>query len=805
MNTPIAPIARRGHDAASLPWGAGLILAALAWGTVPANAWAGETPPLVFGRDVLPILTDHCFPCHGPDVGSRKADLRLDIKEGVLRLENPVVVPGHGDASELILRITSDDADEVMPPPKSKRKLSPRQIDVLRRWIDEGAKWGEHWAFKPPRPIAPPKVRDRDWPRGEIDRFVLARLEREGLPPSPEAERATLIRRAALDLTGLPPSPGEIDDFLADAAPDAYGRLVDRLFASPHFGERMALEWLDVARYADSGGYQGDIFRTMWPWRDWVVAAYNRNLPFDRFTVEQLAGDLLPNPTREQRIATGFNRNHRINDEDGIIPEEFRVEYVADRAETTASVWLGLTMGCARCHAHKYDPIAHEEYYAFYAFFNSIAEKGRGHGNAPPLLHDTSPEQEARLAVIESRIEPLRAERDRLALDPASAASLAECDAILKDLEGQRTRVLKGVTTMMVMSELEQPRDTFLLTRGAYDKPSVKVVPGVPRALPPLPPGAPSNRLGLARWLVDPAHPLTARVTVNRAWQMLFGVGLVATSEDFGIRGDPPSHPDLLDWLATEFVRSGWDVKALLRQIVTSAVYRQSSRGDAELYRRDPENRLLARGPRFRLPAELIRDQALAASGLLVPRIGGPPVRPYQPEGLWKELAAVNLEYDQDHGADLHRGSLYTFWRRTIPPPALSAFDAPSREVCAVRRARTNTPLQALVLMNDPTYVEAARALAARALREGGVTPEERIAYAFRLVTARRPVGAEMAVLRATLNRFRDRFTFDPESARRLVAVGESPAGREIDACELAAYTSVASTVLNLDEAITKE
>ncbi|MCA1686234.1 MAG: PSD1 and planctomycete cytochrome C domain-containing protein, partial [Planctomycetia bacterium] len=558
-------------------------------------ASAGE--PVNFRRDVLPILAEHCFACHGPDESARKAGLRVDLKEEALRTKDPVVVPGHSNESELIRRVASDDPDEAMPPPGSKKPgLSAGQVGVLRRWIDGGAAWGGHWSFALPRPAEPPAVRGGHWPTDAIDRFVLARLEAEGLSPSPAADRATLIRRAALDLTGLPPPPEDVDAFLADDAPGAYERRVDRLLASPEFGERMALDWLDAARYADSGGYQGDIFRTAWPWRDWVIAAFNRNLPFDRFTVEQLAGDLLPDPTRDQQVATGFNRNHRINDEDGIIPEEFRVEYVADRAETTASVWLGLTLGCARCHSHKYDPVTQAEYYAFFGFFNSVAETGRGHGNAPPVLHLTTPEQDARLAAIDARLGPLRAGRGRLAGDPRAAPFLAEFEAALAVQEGQRARALGGATSVMVMRDLEAPRDTFLLTRGAYDKPGARVAPGVPAVLPPLPAGAAPNRLGLARWLVDRAHPLTARVEVNRVWQMLFGVGLVATPEDFGVRGEAPSHPELLDWLAVEFVRGGWDVKALVRRVVTSATYRQSSRGTADGYRRDPENRLLARG-----------------------------------------------------------------------------------------------------------------------------------------------------------------------------------------------------------------
>ncbi len=557
-----------------------------------------------FQRDIRPLLAEHCFECHGPDEAQRQADLRLDLRQAAVAdsrssaSQPAVIVPGEPEQSELYRRVSTPEASERMPPPEAGQALLPAEVERLRQWIAEGAQWNEHWAFVAPRQPVTPEVADADWPRSPLDRFVLERLEQSNLQPAPEADRAALIRRVTLDLTGLPPTPAEVDAFLADSSPQAYERVVDRLLASPAYGERMALEWLDAARFADSGGYQGDILRSMWPWRDWVIEAFNRNQPFDHFTIEQLAGDLLPaspqqpQPTQQQRIATGFNRNHRINDEDGIIPEEFRVEYVVDRVETTATVWLGLTLGCARCHSHKYDPISQTEFYEFFAFFNNIAEEGRGHGNSPPLL------------------------------------SLPETP--------------HGSTSVMVMEELEQPRTTHLLIRGAYDRPAEAVSPGIPAVLPALPPNAPRNRLGLARWLVDPQHPLTARVTVNRFWQMLFGTGLVATPEDFGIRGERPSHPELLDFLALQFIDSGWDVKALLRAIVTSATYRQSTLGSPASWQRDPDNRLLSRGPRFRLAAELIRDQALAASGLLVREQGGPSVRPYQPAGLWKELASAH-------------------------------------------------------------------------------------------------------------------------------------------------------------------
>jgi len=755
---------------------------------------AEEPGRLRFNRDVRPILAEKCFHCHGPDAHARQADLRLDRADNALapRQGFRVITPGKPDESDLYNRITAT-ADSVhMPPPDQERQLTPAEIDVLKRWIEQGAEYEAHWSLIPPERPPVPQVDGSSLPRNVIDNFVLARLQEQGLTLSPKADKPTLIRRVTLDLTGLPATVEEVDAFLADQSPDAYERVVDRLLASPRYGERMALDWLDAARYADSGGYQGDILRTMWPWRDWVITAFNAGMPFDQFTVEQLAGDLLPEPTQEQRIATGFNRNHRINDEDGIILEEFRVEYVADRLETTATVWLGLTIGCARCHDHKYDPVSQREYYQLYAFFNSVDEQGRGNGNAPPVLALPTAEQQAQFDRIDSELEPLR----------AAASENAER---IKKLEEERKSVSTGVVTTMVMQDLPQPRETFVLTRGAYDKPGEPVQVGVPGAFPPLPPGASPNRLALAEWLMDPGHPLTARVAVNRYWQLHFGRGLVSTPEDFGTQGELPTHPELLDWLATEFVRTGWDVKALQRLIVTSATYRQSSGGTAELYRVDPENRLLGRGPRFRLPAETLRDQALSVAGLLVERLGGKSVKPYQPPRLWEEMASASKDYVQDHGADLYRRGLYTFVRRTVPHPAMTVLDAPNREICTVRRPRTNTPTQALNLMNDPTYVEAARALASRVLKQPLPDDAARLTEAFRLLLARAPQEQELALLQQTLAAYRLRYRADPEAARELIHVGESHSSETLDADELAALTGVAQLLLNLDEALCPE
>lgn len=1150
-----------------------------------------------FSREIRPILAENCFACHGPDAGARKARLRLDLREDAIKVRrsgSAAIVPGESAGSLLIEMITEPDAEFRMPPPESKKQLTPEEIERLRQWIDQGAEYERHWAFVAPKLPALPEVRWPERVRNPIDSFILARLDDENFKPSPEASRETLLRRVSFDLTGLPPSIEELDAFLEDDSPDAYEKNVDRLLASPRFGERMAQDWLDAARYADTHGYHYDNERSMWRWREWVIKAFNRNLPYDRFTVEQLAGDLLPEPTIEQRIATGFNRNHGISWEGGIIPEEYRIEYVVDRVNTTATVWMGLTMACARCHDHKYDPITQREFYQFSAFFNSIAEKGSDglEGNASPMIPTPTEAQARELEQLEKDFEALAATydapheeldraqarwereiRERLdrqwsivdpieystsgkavlveqddhslfaegphpindvyevmarvdqtrigvvrfeamadarlpgggpgraehsnfvlsefelevapasdpdrftqvkfisaqadysqkgffirkaidgqqdtgwavegqpygedrtavfvpekpfgfeggtilrfrihhesdylnhsigrvrwavssdeglresllpsrlsdwqvsepysaetgalafetAFDPESGVHFAAKDeagnpkwhlkpeftdasihslagestatylartiesagprlmqisigsddgikiwlnaelvfsteaprgaapdqdfiqldlkkgvnvlllkvvnysgeyafyfdvrednsletpmdiitkidrppersgerqrkairdhfrahdsedmrsliAELRTLEESRDTARANIPTTMVMEELQTPRDTFRLSRGMYDQPMEKVSAGIPAFLPALGDGEHPNRLSLARWLVDPGHPLTARVAVNRLWQLLFGAGLVRTPEDFGTRGEAPSHPKLLDWLALEFVRLEWDVKAMLKLMVMSSTYRQDSAASGEVWLRDPENRLLSRGPRYRLSAEMIRDSALAVSGLLEERRGGPSVKPYQPPGLWKEIGSdfeafsANL-YKQDHGEALYRRSLYTFWKRTLPPPALQMFDAPLREYCVVRRARTNTPQQALVLMNDPTFVEAARVLAQRILLEGEEDPSARLNHAFRLVIARHPTSNETRVLLSLYREQCAKFREDPEAARRLLNIGESPRDPSLEATEHAAWTIVTSTILNLDEAITK-
>jgi len=1053
---------------------------------------ADDLPAVVeFNRDIRPILSDTCYECHGPDSTQRKADLRLDMQKHLYgpRENQRLVLPGRPAASLLFQRVTSRDPDERMPPSDSDRSLKPRDLALIRKWIAQGAVWQPHWSFVPPRAVRVPEVAGAVWTRNAIDAFVLQRLTASGLSPSPVASRRTLIRRLTLDLTGLPPTPAEVERFLADPAANAYEKVVDRLLRSPRYGEKMAVHWLDAARYADTSGYQNDGPRSMWRWRDWVIDAFNANMGFDQFTIEQIAGDMLPGATMSQTLATGFNRNHRGNAEGGIVPEEFAVEYVIDRVETTAGVWLGLTMGCARCHEHKFDPISQREFYRFYSYFNNVPESGRAikEGNSPPFIKVPTDAQQQRLrelrrklersqqaysvqaealqrrrreweatarldgktdwtvdaglavyltgdervrqgprvapqaaadsqattggvpqpqasgdvdprvtdiywdggkvdsvagmlgdayeftggqhldlgdvahfgyfdkfsislwvrpsasrdGTLVSRMEPidrgagynvhlrdghiqlnlvkrwlddsLRVETvDRLLADrwqhvlvsydgsrvaagiriyldgkiqrlhvnldginqtfasdqPLRVATgnsrfsgridelriydrtLSADEALLlatpqnikqivatrraertpgqrhklreffehtqagDDVAELRSRMIdqhrglasyeEAVPTAMVMRERGTPRQTHVLIRGQYDQPGEPVSSGLPAALPGLPAGVPNNRLGLARWLVMPGNPLTARVIVNRVWQMHFGVGIVETAEDFGSQGTPPSHPQLLDWLAVELMRTGWNLKALHKLIVMSGTYRQSSATNRNLLERDPDNRLLARGPRLRLSAEEIRDQALAVSGLLVEQLGGPSVRPYQPEGLWQEIAS-DKQYNQSTGRGLYRRSIYTYWKRTVAPPAMINFDAAGRETCTVRRSTTNTPLQALTLLNDVTFVEAARGLAQRMLATRGRLPRERIQTAFALAIGRPARPAELQILLGGYQNYLRAFRAAPDNARRLIRFGASLPDPRLDPAELAACISVASLILNLDEAVTKE
>ena len=852
---------------------------------------------VLFNRDIRPILSNHCFQCHGPDLRAQKGGLRLDVRDqatGMMDSGIAAIVPGHPNESALMERVRSHDADLVMPPVETGKPLSAAQIQLLNDWIASGAEYEQHWAYQPiQRPEVPQSVHAA-WGRNEIDAFILLRLEREQLPPSPEADAATLIRRLSLDLTGLPPSVVDVDAFVQelaqagvvssdepgsdqlaatvgsadDRANEVYLRWVNHLLKSPHYGERMAVDWLDAARFADTNGYQVDRDREMYAWRDWVINAFNSNMPFDQFTLEQIAGDLLPDPSLSQRIATGFHRNHMLNEEGGVIPEEFLAEYCADRVETTATVWLGHTLNCARCHDHKFDPFTQRDYYGLYAFFHNISEGGIGNyganirRSAPPVIQLPAPE-------IEQQIADLRRENDDVAKKlqtlearllteqpewekslqqkltaaestspdgkvPAEIFAVLQADASARSVEqktqltnyqkstnsehstlSERAKAIPGlidaldlqIPTTLVMQELPAPRVTKVLQRGVYSQHGDIVTADTPAALPKLQTGIPRNRLGLARWLTDPANPLPARVTVNRLWQSIFGIGLVRTSEDFGTQGEAPSHPELLDWLAAEFISSGWNVQHILRLIVTSSTYRQSSQRTEALHQRDPENRLLARGPRFRLQSEFIRDQALFVSGLLVSKIGGPSVKPYHPAGLYEQVTAgsgTNV-YVEGTGDDLYRRSMYTYWKRSVPNPAMLAFDSPFRETCSVRRTRTNTPLQALNLMNDPTYVEAARLLAIRMLREGGSAPESQVTLGFRLVLSRAPRPAELQILTTAYDRAVQDFRNDAAAVEEVLKVGATPTTFYGDRSALAAMMTVASTILNLDETVMKE
>lgn len=1036
---------------------AGLLLCGPATGAEPAGG-------IDFDRDIRPILSDNCYACHGPDKEKRKAGLRLDVKADAFhKLESGefALVPGNPDQSRLLKVVTlPTDDDDHMPPVKTGKKLTQAQLNRLRQWIVEGAKWAEHWAYVAPKRPAAPAVKHTKWPRNDVDRFVLAQLEKNGLKPNPEADRYTLIRRLSLDLIGLPPTIQEVDDFVADQRPNAYEKLVDRLLASPHFGERLALAWLDQARYADTSGYHFDGFRQMHLWRDWVIQAFNDNKPFDQFTIEQLAGDLLPDATIDQKIATGFQRNVMTNDEGGADPEEYLAKYVVDRVSTTAQVWLGTTVGCAECHDHKFDPISTKEFYQLYAFFHSVPEKGLDGTrvrNPAPVLRVPSPDQGSRLLrlleliptaekalaereaelpktqeawekqvqqepvkepelsglvhafsfdepsrglatnrvagkigqalqfhgatnefvdlgqavsfdhtnafsygawvklqgrtgavlskmeegpgyrgfdllindakaeahlvnkfpdnaikvvtkealptnvwlhlmvtydgsnkagglriFVNGRSRPLDTPTDKLSATIRTDAPLlvgtrigafpfsgliddvrfynrrlhseevarlaAHADLLIAHLKSeQRTSeqkdalqeyfrqnaataflaaqarvtklrkdkedLLAQIPDTMVMDELEMPRDTFVLVRGNFQNKGEKVSANTPACWPPLPKDQPTNRLALARWLVSPEQPLTARVTVNRYWGMFFGTGLVKTANDFGSQGDRPSHPELLDWLGCEFAQGSdapigsspklhaWDIKHLLRLLVTSATYRQSAVVTRDKLERDPYNRLLSRGPRIRLEAEIIRDNALAISGLINPAIGGPSVKPYQPPGIWD---GTDHKYVQSHGDDLYRRGMYVFWKRAAHYPSFQTFDAPSRETCTLQRPRTSTPLQSLVVMNDPVYVEAARAFATRVLLKRDLDLKAQLILAFRMALARPPEKKELAVLEQTYREQKANFSQDRKAAEELIAVGESPRPKELDPVELAAMTGVANVLLNLNETITR-
>ena len=792
-----------------------LIFAALTLGALSGGA-AEEV--LDFNRDVRPILSENCFHCHGPDADAREADLRLDTYEGAIEGGEfaVAVVPGKPAESELIERIFSKDPDDLMPPPESNRKLTQKQKETLKRWIEEGARYEEHWAWVAPTRATPPPVSDDALVSNPIDAFLLARLERDGLTYSPPADPTILLRRLSLDLIGLPPSPGELREFEEDYAKDPDKTLeaaVDRLLASPRFGERWARPWLDLARYADSNGFQADQLRPSWAYRDWVIDALNANMPYDQFTIEQLAGDLLPDPTLSQKIATGFHRTVTCNVEAGVHAEENRVNQVADRVNTTGTVWLGVTMECAQCHDHKYDPFSMKDYYSFFAFFNNTplevtlpeGVNDVQHNFIGPYLDLPEPEEKKRKReeVSQSLAE---AKKEREALKKAKKEKspeakelnqeIARLDKELKELEPDKT---------LVMVEMDEPRTTHIMKRGDYLAPAGEVQADVPELLPPLEStNAQPNRLDLARWLVREDNPLTARVAVNRWWAEIFGHGIVATEEDFGTQAEPPTHPELLDWLAVEFMESGWDMKHLLKKMVMSRAYRQSSRTTPVLQEGDPRNLLYARAPRFRMDAERLRDNALSVSGLLSTKMHGKPVMPYQPPNMWRQIGRNEPKWIEDKDEDRWRRGIYIVYRRAAPYPSMVNFDAPDRASCTVKRPRTNTPLQALTLLNDPAYVEMAYAFADRVLTEAKTG--DRIDYAFRLATGRAPKASERTRLGELLDERTTHFGENPEAVDTLLGnpnfIYEA---RHDDRKELAAWFFLGNVLLNLDEAMTKQ
>ena len=1021
-----------------------VVAAALLAGVGFTSGTARGDDAIEFNRDIRPILSENCFACHGPDSAARKADLRLDRREAAVEAE--VLVPNDPEASELVARIESDDKSMLMPPRASNKKLTPAQKDLLKRWIAAGAEYQPHWSFIAPERPEPPSVKREAWVRNPIDRFILAELENHGLSPAPEADRRTLARRLSLDLTGLPPAPSVVEAFVKDDAADAYEQLVDRLMATPQWGEHRGRYWLDAARYADTHGIHFDNYRENWAYRDWVINAFNRNLPFDRFTIEQLAGDLLPGHTLDQEVASGFNRCNITTNEGGIIDEEYLVLYTRDRTETTSLVWLGLTTGCAVCHDHKFDPISQKEFYELAAFFNNTTQNARD-GNIkdtpptvflpgamdrerwnvlagaladarqaldsrkpsarpefdkwldaakPETLASLDPKEGQRLgarlgdwddarsgseggpgsaleiadagdfdtkqafsfgawvkipnvegsgAIVSrmddrdgfrgwdlwldkgkvgahfihhwqddaikvqanvalkpnqwnhvfvtydgsakasgvaiyvngapmaakaqidtlkgtirtevalkvaqrntsSRLEnvaihglrvygraPVAREVEQIAgfdravqvvARPAGKQTGAEKETLfgwwlnaldeptraiqakLGPLEREEAAIKARGTLAHVMHERSAAPTAHILYRGEYDKRRDEVKAGTPAVLPPMPPDLPRDRLGLAQWLLRPEHPLTARVTVNRFWQEIFGTGLVRTSGDFGVTGEAPSHPELLDWLAVDFRETGWDVKAFIKRLVTSAAYRQSAATTPQKREKDPQNRLLSRGPRFRMDAEMVRDYALTASGLLTGKLGGPSVKPYQPDGVWEAVAMIGSntrEYKQDAGERLYRRSLYTFWKRAAPPASMDIFNAPNRETCAVRRERTNTPLQALVTLNDPQFVEAARNLAERTLKEGGSEPAARLGFVAEQLLARPFRDEEARVVEGSLAELSAYYREHPKDAAELIAVGDSKADPELDVPALAAWTMLANELMNLDEVLNK-
>ncbi|GAB2997487.1 hypothetical protein GCM10027284_14130 [Cyclobacterium sediminis] len=730
---------------------------------------------------IRPILSDNCFACHGPDENKRESGLRLDNAEGAYAAlkENPgahAIVPGKPAQSEIISRIETTDETEKMPPAESNLKLSPEEIDLIKSWVKQGAKYEPHWAFLPPIKASLPEVSNPDWVNNEIDHFVLSKLDRIGLKPNEKADKMLLLKRLSLDLTGLPPSEDLIKSFESDASEEATEKIIDKLLDSPSFGERMAVLWMDISRYSDSYGYQDDNIRTQWPYRDWVIHAFNKNLPYDKFITWQLAGDLLPNPTKEQILATAFNRNHKYTEEGGVIPEEYRVEYILDKTNTYSKAIIGMTVECAQCHDHKYDPISQENYFEMYAFFNNTPEQG--------YEGDVSVSKPAKHPIMWVEKE---------------------------DLESVLDFVNHQDTSKIMVSVMEDYKDslrrTFVLDRGVYDQPTTEVFPSTPKSILQFDESKyPKNRLGLAKWTFSKENPLTARVFVNLMWQEFFGAGIVRSAGDFGMQGKLPTHPELLDWLAVDFQDSGWDVKHLIKKIVSAATYQQSATSDNKKMESDPDNFYLASYPRIRLNAEHIRDMILASSGLLSKEIGGPSVKPYQPEGLWEAATSGRgelAEYRQDNGDKLYRRGLYTFIKLTSPPPKPIIFDGSNRDVCEVTRNRTNTPLQALAMLNDPLVLEASRVLANRLIGEGKEY-EEAIQEAFLRIICRTPKGEEFELLKEYYQEELKRFKQKPETILETVNAGEFPLDQYSDSPETAALMQVVVAIYNVEEAITK-
>ena len=833
----------------------GFAIGVLALAALFSSCLCAVERPLEFNRDIRPILSNYCFACHGPDQKQLQADLRLDLEESALldRGGYAVVVPGDALKSELVRRITATDSDERMPPARFGKSLAPQHIEQLRRWVDEGATWQPHWSLVAPVRREPPPT-TATWVKNPIDAFILDGVERSGLEPSPRADPRTLLRRLSFDLTGLPPDVGVDAASVVDSAGYAAG--VERMLASQHFGERLAGYWLDLVRYADTNGIHGDNHREIAPYRDYVINSFNANKPFDRFTVEQLAGDLLPGATEEQRIASGYNRLLMTTREGGAQPKEYRAKYAADRVRNASSVWLGATLGCAECHDHKFDPYSTREFYQFAAFFSDIEETAVGR-QQPTLFPDKA--QAAHLAAFDEQISRLQAiveastpeleaaqrgweeqtleqlanadeaQRPKLPKDVLAVLAKASTDrtdpegtivrahyrSIAPLLEGTRKQLEEArkdkaelervVPKTLISLRMPEPRVTRVLPRGNWlDDGGEIVAPGVPSALPALAVEGRANRLDLARWLVRPDHPMVARVFVNRLWKLVFGHGIVTSLDDFGAQGSWPTHAELLDWLALEFIDSGWNVKHMLRLMVTSSTYQQASAAGAELQERDPFNWLYARQSRFRLEAEMVRDNALAVSGLLTRTVGGPSAKPYQPAGYWAHLNFPKRQYQHDTGANLYRRGLYTYWCRTFLHPSLLAFDAPTREECAVERPRSNTPQQALVLLNDPVYVEAARALATALLREGGEGVPERVRFVYRRVLQRDPTPVEVELLATLHAEHLEQYQNAPAEADLLLGVGALEAAEDLPSEELAAWISVARVLLNLHETITR-